>query len=715
MNRINARYVAFSSGLLLLSAVAAIGLLLPASPFFANGKNDPCVLDEDTMELRSFVSRGLEESFAGGKTSGTVTRIVSNADSSLTFFVERLDAVTRERTALRVESYRGDESLSVGDYVTIEGNFSKDAESKDYWMTDPIVTSFGENGYGPVEPTEMSDKAPLSVFDNGISVHALRFNVTSALTNGDYYLLKTEDDNGNSFFPLLIDTGDTSKNAMLGGKIHYKSSADCFYKAYGNIEWIEGSYALRVSNEKDLVYVDNGPKKIDLYAINDFHGAVEKISQLATFFKSKANGNHVFLNSGDMWQGSVLSNTNRGRLLTETMDIIGFDCFTLGNHEFDWGLDCIKSNKSLTRTPFLGANVYKYDQEQRKPVSIDNELVEPYSIKDLDNGLRVGIIGIIGTAQITSITSSNVANVSFVDPQAVVPDLASKLRNEKKCDVVVLDAHTGQSDIETETIASSVDAVFCAHTHQKEQDLYNGIPYIQGGSYGNYISNISISFEGGKITSRTASNIQFSRYLEKDAETEEVVTRYSEGVKDLSSERLGNVSDSLSYNVGVGRLVTKAIALESESQGYSIDLAICNKGRAEITSGPLTYGDLYSVLPFDNLIYIAEVSGSDLFKEAQYNYIYRVREGAFSSSGTYTIAVIDYLLLHQNEAKRYDYFSDGFTVKGVLTSEDTDLYNYRDITADYIRSVQNVDADEFISTTNRNNNSRTVLMSSVSF
>lgn len=715
MNRKNARYVALSGGLLFLSAVAAIGILFPASPFFADGKNDPCILDEDTMELRSFVTRGLEESSMSGKTSGTITRIVSNADSSLTFFVERLDAVTRERTALRVESYRGEESLSIGDYVTIEGSLSKDTERKDYWMTDPVVSSLGENGYGPVEPIEMSEKAALSEFDNGISVHALHFNVSSLLTNGDYYLFETEDDNGNGFFPLLIDTGDTSKNATLGNKIHSKSLADCFYKAYGNIEWIEGGYALRVSDEKDLVYVDNGPKQIDLYAINDFHGAVEKISQLATFFKSKANGNHVFLNSGDMWQGSVLSNTNRGRLLTETMDIIGFDCFTLGNHEFDWGLDYIKKNKSLTKTPFLGANVYKYDQEQGKPVSIDDELVEPYTIKDLDNGLRIGIIGIIGTAQITSITSSNVASVSFVDPEVIVPDLASKLRSEKKCDVVVLDAHTGQSDIETDAISSSVDAVFCAHTHQKEQDVYNDIPYIQGGSYGNYISNVSISLEGGKIASRTASNIQFSKYLAKDAETEEVVTRYSEGIKDLSSERLGNVSDSLSYNVGVGRLVTKAIALESESQGYSIDLAICNKGRAEIASGPLTYGDLYSVLPFDNLIYIAEVSGSDLFKEAQYNYIYRVREGSFSSSGTYTIAVIDYLLLHQSEAKRYDYFSDGFTVKGVLTSEDTDLYNYRDITADYIRSVQNVDANEFMSTTNRNNNNRTVLMSSVSF
>ena len=87
--------------------------------------------------------------------------------------------------------------------------------------------------------------------------------------------------------------------------------------------------------------------------MNDFHGAAvynKSSSELGilkqgTFFKQKGKEkNTLILNSGDMWQGSLESNYNHGELLTYAMNDIGFDCFTLGNHEFDWGAKYITSN-----------------------------------------------------------------------------------------------------------------------------------------------------------------------------------------------------------------------------------------------------------------------------------------------------------------------------------------------------------------------------------
>lgn len=71
---------------------------------------------------------------------------------------------------------------------------------------------------------------------------------------------------------------------------------------------------------------------LDLYAINDFHGKVERIAQFGMYFKQRKldNANTLLINSGDMFQGSVASNSNYGKLLTDCMDNIGFDSFTYG-------------------------------------------------------------------------------------------------------------------------------------------------------------------------------------------------------------------------------------------------------------------------------------------------------------------------------------------------------------------------------------------------
>ena len=101
-------------------------------------------------------------------------------------------------------------------------------------------------------------------------------------------------------------------------------------------------------------------RTVDLYAINDFHGAVNNISSVGGYLKERknSNANTVLINSGDMFQGSIESNSNRGKLLTDCMDVIGFDAFTYGNHEFDWGLNNLESLAQASSTKFLGANIY---------------------------------------------------------------------------------------------------------------------------------------------------------------------------------------------------------------------------------------------------------------------------------------------------------------------------------------------------------------------
>ena len=84
---------------------------------------------------------------------------------------------------------------------------------------------------------------------------------------------------------------------------------------------------------------------------------------------------------------------------------------------------------------------------------------------------------------------------------------------------------------------------------------------------------------------------------------------------------------------------------------------MCNNGRASV-KGNVTYADLYAALPFDNEVFIVKALGSEIRNEAKYssNYIYRINEESLDDTKYYTIAVIDYLALHRNSSRNYDYF-----------------------------------------------------------
>ena len=135
-----------------------------------------------------------------------------------------------------------------------------------------------------------------------------------------------------------------------------------------------------------------------------------------------------------------------------------------------------------------------------------------------------------------------------------------------------------------------------------------------------------------------------------------------------------------------------AIADYAASQGYKIDLAMVNNARNSLQQGSITYTELYEAIPFDNVVYIAEVSGKDILNEAGYdsNSIWRVSGTKIENSKYYTIAVLDYLLYHQNTNRQYNYFPSAFTSGRPdpipLTKSGVAAYNYRLITRDFLLS-----------------------------
>ena len=102
------------------------------------------------------------------------------------------------------------------------------------------------------------------------------------------------------------------------------------------------SFTINVKNDGSYVETTN----LELYSVNDFHGSFNEnrdngeigMSKLAAFLKDKVNQEAVVLSAGDMWQGGVESNLTKGQIIIDSMNYVGFDSMTVGNHEFDWDL-----------------------------------------------------------------------------------------------------------------------------------------------------------------------------------------------------------------------------------------------------------------------------------------------------------------------------------------------------------------------------------------
>ena len=453
---------------------------------------------------------------------------------------------------------------------------------------------------------------------------------------------------------------------------------------------------------------------VDFYAINDFHGEYAKLAQISGFISGMLdNGNTVAINSGDMFQGSMESNWNYGKLFAECMDIAGFDAFTFGNHEFDWGLDNLRYLADNSNVPYLGANIYNWNASSKTWGSFADDLAKEYVIKELDNGLRVGIIGIIGKDQITSICSQLVQTIGFKDPKEVVPRLSNKLRDELNCDIVVVSAHTGPETFLEDTtwdITQYANAVFCAHTHIDETYVKNGVPFIQGSSYGKYVSHVQLYVDSnGNVRCDGYSNVSYgslsgvNQTVKNQVQTK--IDNSNAQIAGEANEVLATLSGSyLNSSKAVPRLVAHAIAEYAESQGYDIELAMVNNARSSLQVGNITYTKLYEAIPFDNVVYIAKVSGYDLLNEAGYssNSFWRVKGTAIQNSKTvyYTIAVIDYLLYHQNANRNYNYFASAFTsgfTPVALTKTGYEMYNYRYITRDFLREHTTITSSTYAS------------------
>lgn len=453
---------------------------------------------------------------------------------------------------------------------------------------------------------------------------------------------------------------------------------------------------------------------LDIYSTNDFHGRVSEntslyepgIAKLATYLDDRKAENpegYIYLNAGDYWQDTYESGYNKGALLTECLDLMECEIMALGNHEFDWGTDVIRDNLQYTSyTKFSGANVRKYPNTSE---SVD--FAEPYKIIER-NGLKIGLIGAIGQDQITSITSSNWEDITFLPHVDIVQELSDELRSEKDCDMVILAIHADESvaggyeltRVSPVTNKKYVDAVFCAHTHLREVVYYNDVPFVQAGDHGRNLGHVQLQYKDGKVTAKVAEieGYKLMNSLKADVEIQQVIDRYFTDDFIAQKNKVHGTINGTIDSERIGNILAKATYELLDEKNIDVDVVINNGTRDEVASGSMTSEKIFNLIPFTNkTLVVKNIQGKDIINECvNYGYPYYMPDTSLKieSNKYYTVACIDYLMLHKNSSRNYNYFSSYKPTNLIYTIED---YS-NTIVENYLQKYGTINTNDYIGT-----------------
>ncbi len=405
----------------------------------------------------------------------------------------------------------------------------------------------------------------------------------------------------------------------------------------------------------------------------------------------------VFLDGGDLFQGTLASNLTEGSIVVDVYNHLGLTAAAIGNHEFDYGpvgpspvptkpgddpLGTLKERIRQARFPLLSANIREAATGQR-PAWLGNDGTHLVTVK----GVKVGIVGLTTISTPTTTNPTNVVSLRF-EPLAPAVSEAAKSLRERGAEVVLGVAHAGgrcprlenprdlsSCDMSNGEIygvlealpPGTLDAMIAGHTHQVMGHFIHGVPVIETYGLGRSIGYIELFVDPASrkvLPDRTliragiplcaqvdaTSKTCDARKLREQAEVRLEPATFlgapvvpDRSVQELIAPALARVKQEQNRELGVtvpaalkrnyeGESVIGSLLSDALREAAGVDVALMNPGglRADIDAGPLTFGDVYEVLPFDNTVSIVTMSGDELKRLLRLAYRGR---GVFQVSG----------------------------------------------------------------------------------
>ena len=206
------------------------------------------------------------------------------------------------------------------------------------------------------------------------------------------------------------------------------------------------------------------------------------------------NDNVLLFDAGDFLQGTPYFNLFKGEVEIETMNLLQYDAITLGNHEFDYGMDVLVDIVKKADFPIICTNYDFSDTEIA-------DIIKPYHII-YKEGVKIGVLG----ANIDPnglVASANYKGVKFLPLTETINKAAAMLRNDLHCDMVIVLSHTGiRTELELAENSRNIDIIIGGHSHtfMSEPAIRNNldgkeVTVFQTNGRGVYVGRIDVDLE----------------------------------------------------------------------------------------------------------------------------------------------------------------------------------------------------------------------------
>ncbi|WP_421577397.1 5'-nucleotidase C-terminal domain-containing protein [Shinella sp. M31] len=408
--------------------------------------------------------------------------------------------------------------------------------------------------------------------------------------------------------------------------------------------------------------------ELNILHINDLHSRIEAINKFDSTCSAEEEGkgecfggvarlkaaidaqrqalsgkNVLLLNAGDNFQGSLFYTTYKGAAEAEFLNLMKFDAMTVGNHEFDDSEDGLAAFLDKVQFPVVTANVAAGAGSKL------GDRIKPFIVLD-QGGQKIGIVGAV--ANDTAELSSPGPNVLIGDDVADITAAIGELKKQGVNKIIAL-THVGYPrDLAAIAKIPDVDVVVGGHTNtflSNTSDKAEGpyptlvdnpggykVPVVQAGAYTKYLGDLKVVFDdAGVVKEASGEPILIDSKIKPDEAVLARIKELSGPIEELKNKIVAESSAPIdgsretcrAAECAMGNLVTDAILDRTKDQGITI--AITNGGglRASIDGGPVSMGEVISVLPFQNTVATFQLKGSDLVAALE-NGLSQIEEGA---------------------------------------------------------------------------------------
>jgi len=338
---------------------------------------------------------------------------------------------------------------------------------------------------------------------------------------------------------------------------------------------------------------------------NDIHGHIlpEKgaggLAMVATIVKQLRPD--ILLDAGDMFTGSVLSDTSYGEPVIAVMNRMGFRASILGNHEFDFGLERLRDRVRQAEFPVLSANVVlPFDGVGKTRV---------IRVK----GIRFGIVGL--TTEETPITThpKNMTKVQVLDIVHALDENLPQLR--KSSDLVIVLGHlTPEEELRVARAFPEIKLIIGGHSHKElvEPIREGDTTIVRTGNFGRFVGRIDLDFDGS-VLKKTSGQLIEVKGVVPDPDALRAVERYQANVERQMNVVLGQATGVLARTVEEGGAMLNLVA-DVYRATTGTEIALFNPGavRTSLPAGPITYGKVFEILPFENTLVTMKLTGAQV-------------------------------------------------------------------------------------------------------